>query len=434
MDQPSFRRRRVTVQFAGEEFHVRIGTRYVAACVLMAIVITSFGGIALAQGVPSGTYTGYTPYNWIYSDWFIKKSGPSHPVAVYDWDNTCIYNDIMETTFRFQLFSLRYAMDKETFNGFIPEAAGRTLVDTNVLKLSADYGSVVLADLAADIEADYAFLYDNYIGTRRMSLDDIKATSEYKDFLVKLPFLYDGLTDTPEIGAEYSYPWVCFMCVGMTKAEVQSMTLEALNDALPRNSEKITLKNATDISRRASVASYTYKAGVRLAKGVMDMMSKMRHYGWNVWVVTASFEPVIQAVGALKGFDVPEDRVIGVRFQTDASGRYIGKLSEEPGYALTQRMGKAVVIRNFIKQAPLFVAGDSDGDFEMMTQFPEVKLIYLVNRVKGGDIGTLYSEALPGQAKAGRVVLLQGRDENTGEWRPFQETIRLGKTAPSPIS
>jgi hypothetical protein len=97
-------------------------------------------------------------------------------------------------------------------------------------------------------------------------------------------------------------------------------------------------------------------------------------------------------------------------------------------------MGKATVIRNFIKEAPLFVAGDSDGDFEMMTQFPQTKLIYLVNRVKGGDIGSLYKEALPGQANPDRVVLLQGRNENTGLWRPFQETIKLGKTAPSPIT
>jgi len=45
----------------------------------------------------------------------------------------------------------------------------------------------------------------------------------------------------------------------------------------------------------------------------------------------------------------------------------------------------------------------------------------------------LYEEALPGMAKAGPVVLLQVCNENTGLWRPFQETIRLGKTAPSPI-
>jgi len=408
--------------------------KVISIVLLVALLVSSASGITLAAGVPSGTYVGYTPYNWIYSDWFIKKYGPTHPVAVYDWDNTCIYNDIMETMFRFQMFNLDYAMSKETFDGIIPEAAGKTLKDSDVLKLSADYGNVVLSDLASDIQADYAFLYDNYIGTKTMTLEEIKGTPEYQDFLVKLPFMYDGLTDTPEIGAEYSYPWVCFLCVGMTKGEVQKMAVAALNDALARKSEKVTMKAPTGLERKATVASYTYKAGIRLAQGIIDMMSKQRAAGWKVWVVTASFEPVIQAVGAINGYDVPEDRVIGVRLQTDASGKYLAKLSEEPGYELTQRMGKATVIRNFIKEAPLFVAGDSDGDFEMMTQFPQTKLIYLVNRVKGGDIGSLYKEALPGQANPGRVVLLQGRNENTGLWRPFQETIRLGKTSPSPIT
>jgi phosphoserine phosphatase len=408
--------------------------KVISIVLLVTLLVSSVSGVALAAGVSSGTYVGYTPYNWIYSDWFIKKYGPTHPVAVYDWDNTCIYNDIMETMFRFQMFNLDYAMSKETFDSIIPEAAGKTLKDADVLKFSADYGNVVLADLASDIQADYVFLYDNYIGMKKMTLDEIKGTPAYQDFLVKLPFMYDGLTDTPEIGAEYSYPWVCFLCSGMTKAEVQKMAVAALNDALARKSEKITMKAPTGIERKAAVASYSYKAGIRLSQGIIDMMSKQRYYGWKVWVVSASFEPVIQAVGAINGYDVPADRVIGVRLKVDASGKYIPELSDEPGYALTQRMGKATVIRNFIKEAPLFVAGDSDGDFEMMTQFPQTKLIYLVNRVKGGDIGSLYKEALPGQANPGRVVLLQGRNENTGLWRPFQETIKLGKTSPSPIT
>ncbi len=177
--------------------------------------------------------------------------GPTHPVAVDAWANTDLQRP-WKYDVRFQMFNLQYAMDKEAFNAIIPEAAGKTLKDTNVLKLSADYGNVVLADLAADLEVDYAFLYDNYIGTKKMTLDEVKATSEYKDFLVKLPFLYDGLTDTPEIAAEYSYPWVCFLCEGMTKSEVQKMAIEALNDALPRKSEKITMKAPTDLVRKAT--------------------------------------------------------------------------------------------------------------------------------------------------------------------------------------
>jgi phosphoserine phosphatase len=386
---------------------------------------------AISASLPAES--GLSPFNRGQLETFIAANGKARPLAVYDFDNTCIYNDIMETLFRYQLFDLRYKMDKETFNGFIPEAAGKTLRDSDVLALSADYGNVVLADLAADIEADYAFLYDNYIGSKSMSLDKVKETDQYKDFIVKLPFLYDGLTDTPTIGAEYSYPWVCFMCVGMDKKEVQALTMEALADALARKCEKVTLKNETALLRKAPVKSYSFKAGLRITKEIVDIMALQRRAGWELWVVTASFEPVIQAMAAANGFGFPENRVIGVRLQADPSGKYLGKLSEEPGYALTQRMGKAIVIRNLIKKAPLFVAGDSDGDFEMMTQFPETKLILVVNRLKGGDIGSLYKEAIPGKGRPDRVVLLQGRDENAGEWRPFPETIKLGKAEPTPL-
>jgi phosphoserine phosphatase len=219
----------------------------------------------------------------------------------------------------------------------------------------------------------------------------------------------------------------------MTKKEVQALAKEALDDALPRASEKVTLKNETPLERKVPIKSYTYKAGLRITKEIVATMDLQRRSGWDVWVVTASFEPVIQFMAGANGFGVPEGHVIGVRLQTDAAGKYVGKLSEEPGYALTQRMGKAIVIRNYIKKAPLFVAGDSDGDYEMMTQFPETKLILVVNRLKGGDIGSLYKEAIPGQGRPDRVVLLQGRDENSGEWRPFPETIKLGKKDPTPL-
>jgi len=111
--------------------------KIISVVLLIALLVSSVSGITLAAGVPSGTYVGYTPFNWIYSDWFIKKYGPTHPVAVYDWDNTCIYNDIMETMFRFQMFNLDYAMSKEAFNSIIPEAAGKTLKDSNVVKFFA---------------------------------------------------------------------------------------------------------------------------------------------------------------------------------------------------------------------------------------------------------------------------------------------------------
>lgn len=65
--------------------------KVISIVLLVTLLVSSVSGVALAAGVPSGTYVGYTPYNWIYSDWFIRKYGPTHPVAVYDWDLSLIH-------------------------------------------------------------------------------------------------------------------------------------------------------------------------------------------------------------------------------------------------------------------------------------------------------------------------------------------------------
>ncbi|MDY0020223.1 MAG: hypothetical protein RBT47_09495, partial [Anaerolineae bacterium] len=113
--------------------------------------------VALEQG-------NWDPENWAMMQEFITTYGPENPVAAFDWDNTCIFQDIGEATFRYTLFNLKFKMDPETFAAVIPEAAGATLDGTDVTVLSEDYGSVVIADLAADIESDYAYLYDTYEG------------------------------------------------------------------------------------------------------------------------------------------------------------------------------------------------------------------------------------------------------------------------------
>ena len=176
---------------------------------------------------------------------------------------------------------------------------------------------------------------------------------------------------------------------------------------------------------------YGYKAGVRVTPEIRDLMAMMRESGFDVWVITASFEPVVQAVSApdAYGYDVPNDHVIGIRLQQDADGKYIPVPDDSEGYSITYRQGKVNVIKNLIGQGPIFAAGDINTDFEMLTEFAETKMSLVVNRLKGGDIGSLYGLSLPGADMPGRY-LLQGRDENAGLWRPARETIKLGEMAP----
>jgi hypothetical protein len=115
-----------------------------------------------------------------------------------------------------------------------------------------------------------------------------------------------------------------------------------------------------------------------------------------------------------------------------------GKILPEykPGWVQTQRQGKVDAINMVIKKNlgknwdPLFSAADSDGDYEMSTGFPGMKLTLVWNRVKGGDIGKISKQAVDEKDSKAPRFILQGRNENTGMVIPSSESILIGKTEP----
>lgn len=93
---------------------------------------------------------------------------------------------------------------------------------------------------------------------------------------------------------------------------------------------------------------------------VIALMGEMRARGWEVWVVSASPEPIVRVAAAR--YDVPADKVIGVRLARDVRGRFVGELAEP----LTYRAGKVWAIQHHIGKTPFFAAGDAMTDLEML--------------------------------------------------------------------
>ena len=85
---------------------------------------------------------------------------------------------------------------------------------------------------------------------------------------------------------------------------------------------------------------------------------------------------------------------------------------------MTWGEGKVKTIEKYLAAkkgyGPILTAGDSDGDFNMLSQIDSVKLGLIINRNKKGKIGSLYDVAL----KENNVLLpryiLQGRNEIDG--------------------
>jgi len=353
------------------------------------------------------------------------------PYVVLDWDQTCAHFDVEEATMRFQLFRLQFKMTKEVFAGILEDEIN------GITQLSAEYLDIHLADINLDLKNDYNYLYDNYAGLNgTMTLEEIQTTPQYQDFITKVPFLYDGYCSTPGIGADYGYPWLLYLFAGYTIDEVKLLAKEAISYELGNHLNKQTLQSPASIETNAGIVSYSYKTGLRVFPEMQDLIATFNEHGIEVFIVSASYKPVVEVFSGIGnfGYNVPSQNVIAMELALDNDGKILAEYKS--GWVKTQRQGKVDAINQVIKSGlgknwdPLFSAADSDGDYEMSTSFPDMKLTLIWNRVKGGDIGTLCQQAVDEMNNTNPRYILQGRNENTGTVIPMSESILFGKTEP----
>ena len=92
---------------------------------------------------------------------------------------------------------------------------------------------------------------------------------------------------------------------------------------------------------------------------IQDLIKAATERGWEVWVVTASGTPVVQAFASLYG--LPPERVIGMDLTVEG-GVYLPRLK---GVA-TYRQGKADAIAERIGKPVCLAVGDTLTDLEML--------------------------------------------------------------------
>jgi len=100
-----------------------------------------------------------------------------------------------------------------------------------------------------------------------------------------------------------------------------------------------------------------------------QLLANLENYGFEIWVVTASPEILYQKFVS-ENIGIPMNRIIGVK-----SVIHDGKITRTLVQPVPQDDGKADAIQTFIKARPLFVAGNSRGDMEMMKESVGLKMI-----------------------------------------------------------
>jgi hypothetical protein len=293
--------------------------------------------------------------------------------------------------------------------------------------------------VARDCQKDYAWLCQNYVGLGKggtQSLDAIKKAPQYTDFITKVRYLYEAVNGT--FDAAVGYPWVTYLFTGMTPAEVNQLATQSHDYWFGYNKwESVTWTSPAELPGEAGIVSVSYKTSITLPPESKDLYAKLIANGFDVYVCSASFIDVIEALAnnPKYGLNVPKGNVYAMMLEKDSSGRYINKYDYAGGYFQTQGPGKRQTIDKFILpkyngRGPVFVAGDSQGDYNMITEYSDMKLGLIVNRVRGDDFKSISQQAAEAFGKPDAKYVLQGRNENTGVYIPTQESIMLGSSDP----
>ncbi|MBO4671366.1 MAG: haloacid dehalogenase-like hydrolase [Bacteroidales bacterium] len=300
------------------------------------------------------------------------------PYAVFDFDNTTAINDIANTLLCWQIDNLVFKIRPEDW--FATLTAG--LPD-----LDADYGSGnTPRSLAADIAADYAALHGYG------DLSDMHASEAWLDFRAKLWYFYVN-SDISAPDSPLQCEWITRLQAGMTAAEITDFTRRAADEAMQ---EKVMWEEEWR-SPDGKVFVNVVK-GLAISPEIKNLYAALRRCGFDVYICSASLETVVEALACEPryGLDMDPEHVWGFHMSSDSEGRLV-PVAEE-GYVQPYRGGKVECIRRFIAQVhggngPALVAGDSNGDFKMLTSFPDLKLGLIVDCLNDGDIGALTAEA-----------------------------------------
>lgn len=415
--------------------------------ILSILIALSNTAMVRAQDVPPNVdivevkTAQLNPYNWdtfnlnVLNELIAKhgKTNPNYdpnnkPYAVFDWDNTSVFLDIQEALLIYQIEQLQFKLTPKELDYVlrlnVPET-DFTADDNNLA------GKPVNIDkITKDIVKNYDWIYNHYSGLKgKESLEEIHKTPQYKEFSTKLRYLYSAIGNS--FDASLSYPWVTYLFSGLQASDIAKMTSETVEWQLQEPIEDVTW-TSPDIPSEAGQVAVTWHNGLRLVPEMQDLYAKLNDAGIDIWVCSASFIDVIREISSNPnfGYNNPSFNVIAMELERDDKG--VIKPEYRKGFNQTQGAGKTLEIKRLIapqynNRGPILVAGDSEGDQNMMQDFPETEAVIIVNRLRKPttDVGKFSKEAVDTYQKPNAKYLLQGRDENTGLYTKSQKTIPL---------
>jgi len=299
------------------------------------------------------------------------------PVAVFDWDNTVLKNDIGDATFFWMLK-----------NNKIRQPTSWS--DTNSA-LKTEAVAALAADCAGAAEGEPLQTSTNVNCAEQIA--SIYYDGKYLDRSTTTPTAASAWNSPITTTINQQYAWVAQLTAGYTPNEVRSFAREAYDEN----------------SNNPDTAKYEFGSvkpvyWVRIYTQMDDLIGTLKDNGFDVWILTASPQFFVDGISNHVGID--PDHVVGIRSAL-ADGKVTYGLQDCGGAAanslITFDEGKRCWInkvvygetdaakqlaQNVAMKRPTLVAGDSDTDLAMLKDATTLKLV--VNRGKVQTVCNAY--------------------------------------------
>ena len=277
----------------------------------------------------------------------------ARPVALFDWDNTVIKNDVGDAI---TFYLIEHGKVRQPPNADWAETSP-FMTPAAQLALTAACGTEVAPGktLPTDSDLDCA--------------DEM--LSIYIDSVTR--------AGAPAFSGwnwrrmEPAYAWTAQLMAGYKPQQIRAFAAEA-----------IAAYTSAPLGATKVVGTRTVNAYIRVYDQIADLMATMRDRGLDVWIISASPQPVVETFGAQVG--VPRDHVIGIRHLLDERGRYTyhfegcGTVADGEDTMITYIEGKRCWVNKVVfgdhgpgamERRPdgarqVFGAGDSDTDIEFL--------------------------------------------------------------------
>ena len=238
----------------------------------------------------------------------------------------------------------------------------------------------------------------------RLKGDETAARPEWRDLAGRYWALYRALFQ--EIGHDEAVKWRVRLFKGFTPDEMRGLAKDAISAALRRE------------GLWRDPAAPKEKRGFAIPTEIKQLFRDLLEAGIAVYIVSGSIrETILAATGGDFGLDFDPGCVFGSVFKLDADGRYLSETDDDSvkPWHKPEFIMKHIAPRHHGAE-PVLTAGDSTGDYTMLTEFKDLQLALVFMR--NWREQTMYDLV----ASGGRVVA-QGRDEVRGVLIPEQKSI-----------